>query len=306
VTSRHTEQRRARAAAAVAEQRRRERRRRSAIVAGGVALAVALLVAVGVAVQSHRTATSSSGATPAAATAQGGFTSGAATARASVVVYEDFQCPVCRQFEQDAGSALDALVQQGVVRAEWRPIAILDRASTSQYSTRAASAAACAADAGDFRRYAEALFREQPPEGGAGLSDRRLVDLGRDRVAIRLAHRAVLVLHGELADALQHRVDLGQSALGGLDHAHAVLGVALRLGEAADLPAHALGDAEAGRVVATAVDAVAGRQPLHRLLDALAGVDELAVRVERLDVVVDAKRHPVQILPSELLGGSGC
>ena len=53
-------------------------------------------------------------------------------------------------------------------------------------------------------------------------------------------------------------MDLGERPLGRLHHRDAVLGVALSLAEAADLRAHALGDAEAGGVVATAVDAVAG------------------------------------------------
>ena len=114
-----------------------------------------------------------------------------------------------------------------------------------------------------------ALSRLMPLNDGAlpmrVISDDELVDLGLDRALAGGRERAVLVLHGELADALQHRVDLVEVALRGLHHRDAVLDVALRLGEAADLAAHLLGDAEAGGVVGRAVDAEAGREPLHRL-----------------------------------------
>ena len=55
-----------------------------------------------------------------------------------------------------------------------------------------------------------------------------LVDLGGDRGLVGRAQRAVLVLHGQLADALEHRVHLVEGALGGLHERDRVLGVALR------------------------------------------------------------------------------
>ena len=69
--------------------------------------------------------------------------------------------------------------------------------------------------------------------------------------------RAVGVLDGELADALQDRVHLVQRAFRRLHERDAVLGVAAGLGGAADLGAHALRDGQAGGVVGGAVDAQA-------------------------------------------------
>ena len=177
-STRPAEARKARAAAAMAEQRRRERQRRARVVAIGAALAVALLVVLGVAWQSSRTTSASTGATPTSATASGGFVVGVPAAKVEVRVYADFLCPVCGQFEQSTGPTLDSLVQAGTIRVEYHPIAILDRASSTQYSTRSASAAACAAEADKFRPFAEALYREQPAEGSAGLTDARLVEIG--------------------------------------------------------------------------------------------------------------------------------
>ena len=91
------------------------------------------------------------------------------------------------------------------------------------------------------------------------------VDLGRDRVLVVGAERAVVVLHLQVTDALQHRVHLGEGAFRRLDERDAVLRVALRLSEAADLAAHLLRDGEAGSVVRGAVDAVAAGELLHRL-----------------------------------------
>jgi len=56
----------------------------------------------------------------------------------------------------------------------------LDEASTTNYSTRAAAASGCAADQGRFVDFAHALFVNQPPEGGPGLSDAELAGLGQN------------------------------------------------------------------------------------------------------------------------------
>ena len=91
----------------------------------------------------------------------------------------DFLCPFCRRFELSAGPELAGLVSSGQVSLVYHPMNFLDRASTTNYSTRAAAASGCAADGGRFAEYAHALFVSQPPEGGPGLSDAELVGLGR-------------------------------------------------------------------------------------------------------------------------------
>lgn len=93
--------------------------------------------------------------------------------------FVDFQCPYCRQFELSAGETLAQLTSSGQASIEYHPMNFLDAASTTNYSTRAAAASGCAADAGRFVEYAHTLYVHQPPEGGAGLTDLQLVDLGR-------------------------------------------------------------------------------------------------------------------------------
>ena len=96
----------------------------------------------------------------------------------NVEAYIDFQCPFCRQFEMSAGSTLDTLLAQGLISLVRHPMNFLDEISPTRYSSRAAAASAAASDAGMFHEYARVLFEDQPPEGGPGLSDGQLIELG--------------------------------------------------------------------------------------------------------------------------------
>lgn len=97
----------------------------------------------------------------------------------TVDVYLDFLCPVCRAYEQQSGETLDELVASGKAKVVYHPIAILDRLSSTEYSSRAAAASGCAAAAGVFPQFVELLFANQPPENSAGLPDSRLAELAR-------------------------------------------------------------------------------------------------------------------------------
>jgi protein-disulfide isomerase len=95
-----------------------------------------------------------------------------------VDAYIDFQCPFCRAFELSSGEALRAMATEGLIALVYHPMDFLDEASTNHYSSRAASASGCASDADRFSEYGQVLFANQPPEGGPGLTDEQLVELG--------------------------------------------------------------------------------------------------------------------------------
>jgi protein-disulfide isomerase len=97
-----------------------------------------------------------------------------------VDAYVDFQCPFCRAFELSSGTALRAMAAEGLITLVFHPMDFLDEASTNHFSSRAASASGCASDADRFSEYAQALFANQPPEGGPGLTDEQLVELGAE------------------------------------------------------------------------------------------------------------------------------
>ena len=164
--------------------RARERRRRQAVVGGVVAAVVVVAVVAVIVVQSARTSSSPDAAVP-ANTVDGGtaFAVGPADAPVTVDVYEDFLCPACRQFEATTGDTLAALAADGTAQVRYHPIAILDRASTDDYSTRALNAAAVVGDAAGteaFLAFHDALFAEQPGEGGPGLTDEGLGELAAE------------------------------------------------------------------------------------------------------------------------------
>ncbi|MCD0443677.1 DsbA family protein [Glycomyces sp. A-F 0318] len=98
-------------------------------------------------------------------------------------LYIDYMCPACRQFEATHAADLQGWLDDGSVTVDYHPIAILDRLSQgTEYSTRAASAAVCAADAGEqpFLNYTTALYAGQPAENTTGLTDGELKRIGAD------------------------------------------------------------------------------------------------------------------------------
>src|SRR5260370_16751789 len=70
------------------------------------------------------------------------------------------------------------MVTGGVISLAYHPMSFLDEASTTRYSSRAGASSGCASDGGKFPEYAHALFVNQPPEGGPGLTDAELAELG--------------------------------------------------------------------------------------------------------------------------------
>lgn len=99
-----------------------------------------------------------------------------------VVLYIDFICPVCKNFEAQYNEQLTSLRNEGKITVEYRALGFLDSRSTTNYSSRAANAAACVVNESPekYAEFVDALFANQPAEGGAGLSDDRLKSMASD------------------------------------------------------------------------------------------------------------------------------
>ncbi|GAB3645325.1 DsbA family protein [Glycomyces tarimensis] len=100
-----------------------------------------------------------------------------------VDVYIDYMCPACNQFESAYAEDIQSWIDAGSVTVHYHPIAILDRLSQgTEYSSRAAAAAVCAADVGEqeFLDYTLALYEHQPAENTTGLTDAELARIGAD------------------------------------------------------------------------------------------------------------------------------
>lgn len=97
-----------------------------------------------------------------------------------VRVYEDFQCPHCKQFEASSGQQLVDAANQGKLRLEWQPGTFMDQNLNNQGSVVATSAWGCAINAGKATEYHSQIFKEQAPEesAGAGFTNQQMITMG--------------------------------------------------------------------------------------------------------------------------------
>jgi protein-disulfide isomerase len=160
-----------RAASVRREQAARERHRRLTVVAVVVVL---LAVVIGAGVYFGRSPSSSANASgplpPASAQGQSLVVGDNASAKLEVVVYEDFLCPYCREFESSSRSALHAAAEKGTVQVEYRPFHLLQ----DDYSTRALSAWAAVLQGGTAKqalRFHDLLYDKQPYESASDKPD---------------------------------------------------------------------------------------------------------------------------------------
>ncbi len=99
-----------------------------------------------------------------------------------VVLYVDFICPVCKNFEAQYNEQLTSLRNEGKISVEYRALGFLDNRSSTNYSSRAANAAACVVNESPekYAEFVDSLFANQPAEGSAGISDNDLKKMATD------------------------------------------------------------------------------------------------------------------------------
>jgi protein-disulfide isomerase len=99
-------------------------------------------------------------------------------AASTLVIWEDFQCPACRVFEQTMNAAIADLVAKDVVKVEYRLATFLDnKLPGSDYSShRAVNALGCAIEAGFGQKYHDIVYINQPETEGDGFTNEVLTD----------------------------------------------------------------------------------------------------------------------------------
>lgn len=106
---------------------------------------------------------------------------GEKTAKVTLDVYEDFLCPICRQFEASYGPDMERRIAEGDLAVRYHMLPLLnERSDPPGYSLDSANAGLCAADAGKFPEFHKALYNAQPEEGSRGWDKQQLATLGRD------------------------------------------------------------------------------------------------------------------------------
>jgi len=131
-------------------------------------------------------------------TPEGGVLVGSDGARRRLVIFEDPQCPYCRQFEEASGDLLRREIAAGAVAVEYRI-----RSFLGDESVRAANALAVAAGVGRFDELRREMFAHQPPEHSGGFTPTDLVDLGR-RVGLTRPDDVAAIQEGRYEDWVRH------------------------------------------------------------------------------------------------------
>jgi protein-disulfide isomerase len=187
------------------EQRAATVRRRTAV---GVAVA-AVIAVVGGTVAAISTASDGSGATAAAVpVTTPAHTSGTdgtvvvygrADAPHTLTVYEDFRCPVCREFENSAGQAVQQLADSGTYKIEYHLAAFLDDNLGGKGSKTALAAAGAALDQGvdQFKKFHDVLYANQPAETSDAFGDTtRILELAGQVPGLKTAAFTKAVTEG--------------------------------------------------------------------------------------------------------------
>src|SRR6185312_7951890 len=99
---------------------------------------------------------------------------GSQSARRRLVLFEDPQCPYCREFEEVSGDLLRRETAAGAVTVEYRM-----RCFLGVESVRADNALALAAESGRFDQLRRQLFAHQPAEHTGGFTSTDLLEIGR-------------------------------------------------------------------------------------------------------------------------------
>jgi protein-disulfide isomerase len=166
---------------------RAKQRRLLAVVLGAV-VAVALVVVVTVIVLDQRgkrdqTAAPYTGPqAPLSRQADGSIVMAkAGVTGPTLEIFEDFQCPACKQFEESTGKTVKQLASEGKVKVVYYPFHLFgeQREPIKGNSMRSAAAALCV-PADKWLSYHDALFKFQPQEGSDGFATKDLVAWGKD------------------------------------------------------------------------------------------------------------------------------
>jgi protein-disulfide isomerase len=95
-----------------------------------------------------------------------------------VDVYEDFQCPICKEFHRVNDSTLKNLATEGKAKVVYHPIVIFSSEPLAGNSLRASAAAHCVPDGTRWLTFQDQLFAHQPAEGSPGFTIDDLVSYG--------------------------------------------------------------------------------------------------------------------------------
>ena len=94
-------------------------------------------------------------------------------------IFEDFQCPVCKLFEDPIGGYLNSLVTEKKAQVTYHPLSFLGDGTKDDESIAASNAAYCAVDEDKFLDFHKALYDVQSQVENSGfLNSENLIKIG--------------------------------------------------------------------------------------------------------------------------------
>ena len=193
--SEQSEAARAKAKSLREQQQKGDKRKRVFIKLG---IAISVIVAVGAVAFTIFSASTASTAVPTNATYNDGvkvgaglkvftptFTPTSPTGEEpiEIIIYVDYQCPICAIFELPNSQQIKNWVDTGAATVQMHALSFLDgRGSPNAFSSRAANAAVCLSEYSpdNFFDYNTRLFQAQPTEGAPGPENSDLISFAEE------------------------------------------------------------------------------------------------------------------------------
>jgi protein-disulfide isomerase len=183
-------------AKALREQQQKGDKRKRVLIQLGIAASV--IVAVGAVALTIFSASTQSTAVPTNATFNDGVKVGtdlkvftpeftpppvAGETPFEIIIYVDYQCPICAVFELPNSEQIKNWVATGVATVEMHALSFLDgRGSPNAFSSRAANAAMCVSEYSpdNYFDYNTRIFKSQPTEGAPGPENAELIGFAEE------------------------------------------------------------------------------------------------------------------------------
>jgi protein-disulfide isomerase len=162
-----------------AQRTKRKRRQRLTTLIGILAVIIIIILAFAwpSIYNSLKPAGSFVRVTPIAYPMENGKAVGNPNAKVKIQIYEDFQCPYCKEFTENDEKQLlqSSYITSGEVYYEFMQFPIIDTYSTTKESQQSANASMCALEQGQFWPYHDLLYANQGTvENGGAFTNKRL------------------------------------------------------------------------------------------------------------------------------------
>jgi protein-disulfide isomerase len=176
--------------------KKRQQRMNTILWVGGFILIVILLLISPMIYNLVKPAGSFVQITPVVRPMENGKAIGNPDAKVKIQVYEDFQCPACKQFTEQIESQLaqSSYITNGQIYYEFMQFPFIDSQVVTKESHQAANASMCALAQGKFWDYHDILFANHTGENVGDFTDKRLQafaeSLGLDMTAFNKCFKA--------------------------------------------------------------------------------------------------------------------